>query len=142
MSMIRMSAFVYALASGVVAAFQIALALGAPWGSFAMGGAFPGQYPPLMRVTAVVLALILALMAGVVLARAGVALPRWSRSSRWLVWVIVAYGAIGTILNLITPSGGERLLWAPVAAVMFVSALVVARSSARVEPGRVVPGGV
>ncbi len=128
---VKASALVFAFATSVVAAFQLALALGAPWGSFAMGGAFPGQYPPSMRGAAVVMALLLGLMAGVVLSRAGMALPRWSRTSRWLVWVIVAYSVIGTVLNLITPSGGERLLWAPVALIMLVSSLMVARSSAR-----------
>lgn len=30
----------------VVAAFQLALALGAPWGEMAMGGKFTGRFPP------------------------------------------------------------------------------------------------
>ena len=46
----RIAGIVYAAATAVVAAFQIALALGAPWGAYAMGGAFPGQFPPTMRV--------------------------------------------------------------------------------------------
>jgi hypothetical protein len=129
--MTKAAALVFAFATSVVAAFQFALALGAPWGSLAMGGAFPGQYPPPMRAVAVVMALLLMLMAGVVLSRAGVALPRWSRASRWLVWVIVAYSVVGTVLNLITPSGGERLLWVPVVLIMLLSSLVVARSPAR-----------
>jgi hypothetical protein len=39
---------------------------------------------------------------------------------------VVAYGVIGLILNLITPSAGERAIWAPVAFVLLVSSLVVA----------------
>lgn len=54
----------------IVVAFQLALALGAPWGSYAMGGAFPGRFPPRMRVAAVVQAVLLALVAGIVLAGA------------------------------------------------------------------------
>ena len=105
--------------------FQVALALGAPWGAYAMGGAYPGQFPPPMRVAALVQALVLLFMAGIVLTRGGVALQRWSRSSRWLIWVVVAFAAVSLVLNLITPSAAERMLWAPVAFVLFVSSLVV-----------------
>lgn len=35
-----------------VAAFQLALALGAPWGTYVMGGTFPGSFPPAMRAAA------------------------------------------------------------------------------------------
>jgi hypothetical protein len=117
---------VYTVISAGVAVFQLALALGAPWGSYAMGGAFPGQYPTSMRIGAVFGAALLALMAGVILSRAGLALPKWSRASRWLVWVIVAYGVVGLVLNLISLSGGERAIWAPVALVQLAFSLVVA----------------
>jgi hypothetical protein len=117
---------VYAVASAGVVAFQIALALGAPWGAYAMGGAFPGQFPPALRLAALVQAAVLALLAGVVLARASIALRSWFRLSRWLVWAAVAFAAVSLVLNLITPSAGERMIWAPVAFVLLVSSLLVA----------------
>ena len=40
------AALLYAAISVGVVAFQIALAAGAPWGAYAVGGAFPGQFPP------------------------------------------------------------------------------------------------
>lgn len=122
----RTGALGYTAISAGVAAFQLALALGAPWGSYAMGEAFPGQYPTSMRIEAIFGAALLGVMAAVVLSRAGLALPKLSRASRWLVWVIVAYGVVGLVLNLITPSGGERLIWAPVSLVLLVCSLVVA----------------
>lgn len=128
MNKVRFAALAYAVVSVGIIAFQIALAAGAPWGAYAMGGAFPGQFPPEMRVAAVVQAVILAALALVVLARAGIAMPRWSRSSRWLIWVVVVFSALSLVLNLITPSAGERAIWAPVALVMLVSSVVVARS--------------
>ncbi len=109
-----------------VVGFQLALAAGAPWGAYAMGGAFPGQFPSTMRVAALVQAVILLLFAGVVLARAGVAVRRWSRASRWLIWLVVAFSALSLVLNLITPSAGERAVWAPVALVLLVCSLLVA----------------
>ena len=71
----RIAAYLYGLISLGIIAFQLALAAGAPWGEFAMGGAYPGQFPPQLRIAAVVQAVILALLALVVFARARVALP-------------------------------------------------------------------
>jgi hypothetical protein len=124
----RLAACTYGVVSIGVIVFQLALAAGAPWGAYAMGGAFPGQFPPEFRAAAVVQAVIIALLALVVLARAGIALPRWSRASRWLVWVVVAFSGLSLVLNLITPSAGERLLWAPVALIMLISSVTVAIS--------------
>jgi hypothetical protein len=126
MKLRRGAAIVFSIASGIVVEFQIALALGAPWGEFAMGGSNPGQYPPALRVAAVVQALLIAFVAAVVLSRAGVALPRLARASRWLIWGVVGLATVSLVLNLITPSGSERLIWAPVAVVMLVSAVIVA----------------
>jgi len=126
MSSRRAAAILFAVLSVGVAAFQIALALGAPWGSYAMGGAFPGQFPAPMRIASVGQAAILLLLAAVVLARAGVAFRTWSRISRWLVWAVVAFSAVSLALNLATPSAGERLIWAPVAFVMLVTSALVA----------------
>jgi hypothetical protein len=123
----RLAAFVYGVVSLGVIAFQLALAAGAPWGEYAMGGGFPGQFPPELRVAAIVQAVILALLTMVVLARAGVALPRWSRTSRWIIWVVVVFSALSLVLNLITPSASERAIWAPVALVMLVCSVIVAR---------------
>lgn len=127
MNKARLAAFVYVGVSLVIIAFQLALAAGAPWGEFAMGGAYPGQFPPELRVAAVVQAVILALLALVVLARAGVMLPTWSKASRWLVWVAVVFSALSLVLNTITPSARERMIWAPVALVLLVCSVTVAR---------------
>lgn len=126
MGMKQIAARTFVVVTAGVIAFQIALAAGAPWGSYAMGGAFPGQFPPELRVAAIVQAMILAGLALVVLARAGLTLPRWSRASRWLIWLVVAFSALSLLLNLITPSAGERLIWAPVALIMLVSSVIVA----------------
>jgi hypothetical protein len=128
MKISRIAAIVYAIVCLVVVAFQLALAAGAPWGEYAMGGAFPGQFPPALRIAAIVQAALLAGMAAVVLARAGLILPRWARASRWLVWVVVAFAALSLILNLLTPSAGERALWAPTALLLLISSAAVALS--------------
>jgi hypothetical protein len=130
----RLAAILYAIISFGVIAFQIALAAGAPWGAFAMGGAFPGQFPPALRVGALIQAALLGAMAAVVLARAELMLPSWNRVSRWLVWFVVAFAALSLVLNLITPSAGERAVWAPTALLMLVSSAVVAFSKSSERP--------
>ncbi len=120
------AAIVFAAVAAGVISFQLALALGAPWGEYAMGGTFPGRYPPRMRVAAVVQAVVLALVAVVVLSDARVALPGLSLALPWLIWLVVAFSAVGAVLNSITPSARERRIWAPVTIVMLVSSLIVA----------------
>jgi hypothetical protein len=129
MSMKRVAAIIYAIVSLGVVLFQIALAAGAPWGAYAMGGAFPGQFPPALRIAAMIQAVLLAGMAAVILARAGLILPGWSRASRWLAWVVVAFASVSLVLNLITPSAGERAIWAPTALLLLISSAIVAFSS-------------
>jgi len=130
MTLKRGAAILYTTISCIIIAFQIALAAGAPWGAYAMGGAFPGQFPPALRIAAIVQAAVLVGMAAIVLARAGLALPSWSRTARWLIWFVVAFAAVSLVLNLITPSAGERAIWAPVAFLLLMSSVIVAVSSA------------
>ena len=122
----RIAALLYAILSLGVVVFQISLAAGAPWGAFAMGGAFPGQFPPALRVAALVQAVLLLALAMVVLARAGIILPGWAKASRLLIWFVVAFAVLSFVLNVITPSAGERAIWAPVALLLLISSCIVA----------------
>ena len=122
----RAAALLYAAVSAGVAAFQIALAAGAPWGAYAMGGAVPGRVPPALRVAAVVQAALIVGMATIVLSRAGLIRAGWSRVPRWLGWAVVAILAVSLVLNLITSSAGERAIWVPILVVLLVSSAVVA----------------
>ena len=124
----RFAAWIFGVLILSVALFQLALALGAPWGRVAMGGAFPGVYPPAMRAVALVQILILGAVGLVVFVRAGLVFPQWTAAARWPAWVVVVLLAVGVIMNLITPSGLERLIWAPVATLLSLSALRVALS--------------
>jgi hypothetical protein len=120
------AAIVFAVVTAGVVAFQVALALGAPWGAYAMGGARPGRFSAPMRAGALGQALILALLAVAVLADAGLVLPTLSESFPWLIWLAVVFSAVSVVLNAISRSAGERRLWLPVALVMLMASLVVA----------------
>lgn len=122
----RAAALLYGVLAAGVVLFQVALAAGMPWGAYAMGGAFPGRFPPPLRLAALAQAALIAGMGLVVLSRAGIVLAGWSRLARRLVWVVVAFAAVSVVLNVMTPSEGERLVWTPVALLLLASSIVVA----------------
>jgi hypothetical protein len=99
-----------ALAGGV-ATFQVALAAGAPWGSAAWGGANPGVLPPGLRAASAGSALLYVLLAATTSSTLVPARPR-----RRILTVATGLMVLGTVLNLVSPSGVERIIWTPVAA--------------------------
>ncbi len=115
MKVTRVAATLFTIITAGVVLFQLALALGVPWGSYAMGGVFPGVFPPLMRFAALMQAALLVVTALVVLSRSGMVLRRWFRPSKWAIWFVVGLGVISVVLNSITPSAGEKAIWQPVA---------------------------
>jgi hypothetical protein len=108
--------------------FQLALALGAPWGEMAMGGKYPGRFPPKMRVAAIIQIVLLLLGAIIVLVRAELLFGDYFEISRSAVWFVVALFVVSSILNIITPSKKERMMGAPLAIILLTCSLIVARS--------------
>lgn len=120
------AAFIFSILSVVLVLFQ--LALGAPWGEMAMGGKFPGRFSPIMRFSALAQLSLLVFMALVVLTRAGVILDEFYEVSTTAIWFVVVISLISAILNTITPSKKERVLWSPVTIIKLVCVVIVARS--------------
>ncbi len=125
MDSIQLSAITFTLCTAIVIIFQGCLAAGAPWGAASMGGKFPGKYPPKMRIVAIVNMMVLGMLAMIVLTKAEMMLPQFKAFSTVAIWFVVVFYALGSILNTITPSKIERI-WAPVALIQFVAALIVA----------------
>ena len=126
---VRIVAMVAAVGFLVIAAFQVALALGAPLGRAAWGGAYDGQLPMGLRIASAVAVGVWLLSALIVLGRAGyrvVPLPYWVL--RWGTWVLVGLLFVGALLNIASSSGWERFGWGPVALILGVLCLLVARS--------------
>jgi hypothetical protein len=127
-----MPAFIAAVVALVVFAglvvFQIALALGAPWGRAAYGGQAPGVLPRHFRISSAVAAVVWIGVALIVARRGGI--PVWAPlPDAWLpvaIWVVVGLLAIAVVLNTITLSVIERAIWLPVTLVLFGATLVVA----------------
>jgi hypothetical protein len=129
-SAVLMLPAVFALVFGALAllaaGFQLALALGMPWGTLTWGGRFPGRLPGYMRGVAVISAALLATFALVVAVRAGLLLPEWRPLSRSVIWVVVGYSALGVVAHAVTPSPKERRLWLPIVLMMLACSVAVA----------------
>lgn len=91
-----------------VGLFQVALAVGAPWGAAAWGGANPGVLPVGFRVASGVSAVV---WAGVAAVAAGRLLGPVGR--RRLLLGAAAYSTLGVAMNAASPSGVERVVWVP-----------------------------
>ncbi len=112
----------------ITVVFQLALATGAPWGSLAMGGRYPGRFPTAIRIAAIVQAGVLALLGMIVWIHTG--LVTWGQDllPPKAIWVVVFVSVITLVLNTITPSKWERRIWAPVTLLMTICSLIVALS--------------
>lgn len=114
-------ALAYVGLAALPVAMHLAVAAGAPLGRLTVGGRFAGRLPPAWRGLALVQAALLALMAGAVLARAGLGASALAP----LFWPTVAVTVLSLAANAASPSRPERLLWTPVLALMAAAALGV-----------------
>ena len=115
---------------GAVALFQVALALGAPWGSFAYGGRAAredGTLPLTHRLSSAVAAALLVFFALVILVRGGaIGTSGDSTPVTVISWVIVAFMAINTAANLMGKHWVERYLFAGMTVVLVALCSTVA----------------
>jgi len=117
---------IYAEIAGVilylVCIFQFTLILGAPLGEYTMGGQTKGKLPIQGRIAAGVSIIVLAVMAQVLLAIHGTGL--FVNAPTWLIdalkWFTFVYAILGFVMNWITRSKKERMVWGPVATVLLV----------------------
>lgn len=110
----------------VLVSFQMALALGAPWGSAAWGGADTGQLSTPLRVASAVSAVIWAGVA--VLVGTQVLASRWHRR---LLGGLIAVCVLSAVMNLASPSPVERIIWTPFALVQIALLWRARREEAR-----------
>ena len=114
-----------ALAMVGVAAFQLALVFGAPWGVYTQGGGTDGALDASGRALAGVSCVILLVMAAAILARVGEG-PLKNTPGRLvtaLAWFTTIYAAVSVVLNVSTSSSSERALFAPTAILLLVLVL-------------------
>jgi hypothetical protein len=112
-----------------VALFQVALAAGAPYGEAVLGGKAPtdgGVLAPAFRALALVQAVVLVLLAGILLARAGIIATTIVSMGTlgWLTWVAFGFLALNTAANLSAPHPIER--WGMGSTTLVLSGLTLA----------------
>lgn len=100
---------------GLNVAFQLALAIGAPWGSEAWGGGNAGTLPLAWRLASGAAALAWSWVALVV---AGVFLQQRGRHRVLLVLSVLSL--VGIAMNLASPSAMERAIWVPYGVILAV----------------------
>jgi hypothetical protein len=121
------AAILAAIGLGFVAAFQLAIALGAPLGRASWGGTHAGVPPPKLRIASGVAAVVWAAAALVVLGRADLG-PLSGGFLRWAAWVLVGVLVLGALTNVASRSRWERFGWAPFTAVLALLCGIVATS--------------
>jgi len=100
---------------GAVAIFQIALALGAPWGNAAWGGRHDGVLPVRLRIASAVVGIVVyPLVSAFVLASAGLIDADWLPGTGQAgMWLLTGFFGLGAIANFASRSKPERY-WGPV----------------------------
>lgn len=98
--------------------FQIALIFGARWGRITQGGTHDGALPVQGRIIAAVSIILLLAM---ILSIRSIS-DDWPHWPRWTGWLTVTINSIMCVLNWITPSRAERLLWGPITSVIAILA--------------------
>ena len=111
----------------IIGVFQLALALGAPWGSAAWGGGFGAVLPVRMRVASGVAGVVAYPLAVVyVLTSSELVEADWLAGAGSLVmWVLVVFFAIGALANFASRSRIERI-WGPVSLVIAACCGIIA----------------
>lgn len=114
-----------------VALFQIALAAGLPLGAMAWGGQAQ-VLPVALRWASAAAATYLLLTVAVLAVRASILILPWGRGiAVWWTWILTVQLALNTAANLASQSPPERMVMAPLTAVMTLLTLVVALSPSR-----------
>jgi hypothetical protein len=127
MNPVPTAALIQVVISLGVVVFQLALAAGAPWGEYTMGGQTKGRLPRSLRIGATLSAVIMLAQAGHYLAQAGV-IPRLldPTGNNVVNWIWFGFSIAGLILNSISRSKKERNTWVPVLLASSVCTLHVA----------------
>ena len=121
----KTAAKIYAFFAAYLIIFQLALMLGAPWGVMTQGGFNTGTLPVSGRIIAGLSALLLVVLIHVVLTHAGLVRSIGPAKKRWALYLAAIIATLSAMANFITPSVPERMMGAPIAAILLVTVIIV-----------------
>jgi len=121
------AALVAVVLLAVVAVFQLALALGAPWGAAAWGGQNPGVLPTRLRIASGLAGVVIyPLLIVLVFSAAGWVSIGWlSDLGNLPMWILAVLLGLGALANFASRSPRERI-WGPVAGAVAVCCAILA----------------
>jgi hypothetical protein len=144
--MVETVAVVTAALFAVLALFQAALAIGAPWGEHVYGGRMAqddGALPGRWRAASGIASLVLLGFAWVMLIRGGVIATDLDENFvTVLAWMVVAYMAINTAVNFSSQDPVERWVMGPITAILVVLCAVVAAAGPQATDVVLASGGL
>lgn len=123
--MSAVAALVATLVLAAIAVVQVLAAAGRPVGRLVWGGQHR-VLPRALRIGSAVSIVLYAGFAAVLLSRAGVLPGGATPLVEVATWVLVAYFAVGVLMNGISRSRAERAAMTPACVVLAVAALLVA----------------
>lgn len=128
----------------VATVFQLALALGVPWGAAAWGGQHPGVLPTRLRVASGVTAFVVhpVIIVYVLVSSGLVTITGLPGSGSAAMWALTVLFVLGALMNFASRSRIERI-WGPVTLVIAICCAVIALGAWRrpVRGGRTVLTG-
>jgi len=124
--MVEFAAILFTILTSVLILFQLGLAIGMPWGEYAMGGYYPGRFSWKLRLLAIIQGILLTIFAFIVLDKANLLRLEYFSIPSIAIWFVVAFSILTSILNFITKSIKEKKLWFPVSILLLITSLIVA----------------
>lgn len=125
-AVVTVALYIFLALLGLLVLFQLALAFGAPWGSFAWGGQHSGGLPAGYRVGSLLSVFIYGFIALIALDKFGMLSLFPDGFAKIAMWAVFGYLTLGVLMNAVSRSRAERLTMTPVAAALAVLALLIA----------------
>lgn len=105
--------------------FQVLLVFGALWGDYTMGGKFPGKLPISIRLLVLIQILVLIGFSYIIAEKTGLISFGTNIFGNIGIWFVFVFFILGTLLNWITPSKKERIIWGPVNTIILVLLIII-----------------
>ncbi|WP_217593950.1 hypothetical protein [Cohnella sp. GbtcB17] len=123
---VQSAAVIGAAIAILIAIFHLLLLAGLPLGAYCWGGKYERVLPPRVRWMSLPSAIVLAIIALMILAYAGVIQMGDGAGAVIMIWAIAVFFGLNTLGNLASKSKREKAVMTPAAGIAFLCSLIVA----------------